>query len=133
MLVRSALAVALLAPLLGLAQDAADARYEEVLQKLLDSLGQITKTLETVTDDASAQAARPELRKQSDEFRATRKKSEELAPPAPEVRERVSKKYRPEFEKVQKQLTAQAVRVQLLPGGRAALEEIRGVLERDRP
>lgn len=113
-----------------IAQDA-DARYEEVLQKLLGGLQSITKTLEGITDEKSAEAARPELRKATEEFRATRKKSAELAPPATEVRERISKKYQPEFEKARKELVGQTARVQRLPGGKAALAEIRGVFERD--
>src|SRR3954451_13200666 len=127
-LLSASLLFAFSALLLG--QDA-DARYEEVLQKLLASLGQITKTLEGVTDEKSAEAARPELRKATDEFRATRKKSEELAPPAAEARERISKKYQPELEKARKQLVAQVARVQRVPGGKTALAEIRGVFERD--
>lgn len=116
---------------LVLAQEGADAKYEEVLQKLLGSIGQINKTLETITDEKSADAARPELRKATEEFRATRKKSEDLAPPAAEVRERISKKYQPDFEKTRKELVAQVARVQRIPGGKAALAEIRGVFERD--
>jgi len=116
---------------LVVAQEGADARYEEVLQKLLGSINQIGKTLEGITDEKSADAARPDLRKATEEFRATRKKSEELAPPAPEVRERISKKYQPEFEKARKDLVGQVARVQRVPGGKAALAEIRGVFERD--
>lgn len=122
----------LLLPALGVAvQEEADAKYEAVLQKLLGTIGQISKTLETVKDEKSGQEARPELRKQTEEFRATRKKSEELAPPSPEVRERIGKKYQPEFEKARKELAGQVARVQRVPGGPAVLQEIRGVFERD--
>ena len=122
----------LLLPAIGLAQEG-DAKYEEVLQSLLGNLKQIAKTLESVTDEATGEAARPELKKQTEEFKATRKKSEELAPPAPETRDRISKKHQPEFEKARKELIAQMARVQRVPGGKAALQEIRSVLEKSTP
>lgn len=112
------------------AQDTDDAKYEDVLQMLLGSIGQITKSLEKVTDSDSAQSVRVELRKQTEEFRDIRKKSEALAPPSTEAKERISKKYQPEFEKARKALAAQIARVQRVPGGTPALLEIRGVFER---
>jgi len=128
MIPRVSYAVAFCTSALVFAQDAS---YEELLQKLLGSLTQITKTLEGITDEKSAETSRPDLRKATEEFRATRKKSEELAPPAAEVRERISKKYQPEFEKARKELVGQEARVRRIPGGKAALAEIRGVFERD--
>ena len=126
------LGLSLLLPTLGFAQDG-DAKFEEVLQGLLGNLKQITKTLESVTDEATGEAARPELKKQAEEFKATRKKSEELAPPVQETRDRISKKYQPEFEKARKELIAQMARVQRVPGGKGALQEIRSVLEKGAP
>jgi len=127
---RAAALVCLVPVSLWAAQGADDAKYEDVLQKLLGTLGAITKTLEGVTDADTAKAAHPELRKHAEEFRTTRKQSEDVAPPSPEARERVSKKYQPEFEKARKDLVAQVARVQRVPGGTAALQEIRSVFDR---
>ena len=116
----------------GFAFGQGDVKHEEVLQKLLGSLQGITKTLEGVTDEATAQSARPELKKQAEEFRTTRKQSEAVPPPTPEARDRIAKEYQPKFVTARKELLAQTARVQRVPGGTAALQEIRGVFEKGR-
>src|SRR4051794_37053773 len=60
-------------------------KYEDVLQKLVDSIGKISKTLALVVDEESAKANRPALRMHAMEFIETRKKSRELAPPVGET------------------------------------------------
>jgi hypothetical protein len=103
--------------------------HEEVLTKLLGSLQGIGKTLEGITDEATATSARPELKKQVDEFRATRKLSEQVAPPSPESREKIAKDWQPKFIAVRKVLESQIARVQRVPGGKASLDELKAVLE----
>jgi hypothetical protein len=105
-------------------------KYEDVLQKLVDSMGKITKTLTLVVDEESAQANRAVLRVHATEFVDTRKKSRELAPPVGETKEKLAQKFRLEIEKSKKELTAQVARVKLVPGGNVALQEIRAVFEK---
>lgn len=114
----------------GLAQDG-DAKYEETLRGLVTHLADISKILEGVTNEPSAQAAAPQLKEKADGYLALRKKSEEIPPPNAEVRDRLAKKYRPEFEKARKEVVGQIARVQRVPGGLAALQEIRGVFEKN--
>ena len=111
---------------------AGEVKHEDVLQKMLGSLQQITKTLEGVTDNQSAEAAQPELKKQAQEFRDTRKRSEELPPPMPEERDRIAKEWQPKFVKARKELVAEIARVQRVPGGKESLQEIRDIFDKDK-
>jgi hypothetical protein len=107
-----------------------EAKREEVLGKLLGSLQQIAKTLEGVTDEATAKSAGPELKKQADEFRQTRKLSEQVPPPpSREAREKIAKDWAPKFVAVRKTLELQIARVQRVDGGNALLAELRTVIE----
>jgi hypothetical protein len=106
------------------------AKYEDVLQSLVDTMGKITKTLALVVDEETAKANKPALRTQAAEFIEARKKSRELAPPVGDAKEKLAQKFRPEIEKSRKELTAQVARVQRVPGGNLALQEIRAVFDK---
>ena len=108
---------------------AQEPNHEEVLGKLLGSLQAIGKSLEGITDEATATSARPELKKQAQEFREVRKLSEQVPPPSPEAREKIAKTWQPKFVEVRKTLEAQIARVQRVPGGKATLEELKVVFE----
>lgn len=117
-----------------LAQEgAAQPKYEEVLGKLVETMGQMTKTLEMIVDEESAKANQAALKGLAETFIATRKQSEALAPPSVEERERLARNYRPQFEKGRKELIGQIARVQRVPGGNVVLQEIRGVFEKAVP
>jgi hypothetical protein len=102
--------------------------HEEMLGKLLGSLQAIGKTLEGITDEATATSARPELKKQAEEFRQTRELSKSVPPPTPETREKL-KAWQPKFIEIRKTLESQIARVQRVPGGKGALEELKSVFE----
>ncbi len=129
---RAILAAALFfAPTLAFSQETGgEAKYEEVLQKLNDTLKQMSKTLELIVDEDTAKSNRSALRVQAETFIAARKQSQEMAPPSPETREKLAQKYRAEFEKSRKILVGQIARVERVPGGNATLQEIRGVFEK---
>lgn len=98
--------------------------------KLFESLSGIVKSLEMITDEVSAKAQQPELKTLAQTFLSTRKLSESLPPPSNDQRDRLARAYRPLFEQNRKALLAQIARVQRVPGGLAALQEIRAVFER---
>jgi hypothetical protein len=129
--VRLAATLALLtASAFAFSQDAGDAKYEETLVKLLETMGQMTKTLEMIVDEPSAKAQRAPLKEQVEVFLKTRKESESLAPPSADVRDKLAQKFRPEFEKSRKTLVAQIARVQRVPGGTATLQDLRDIFEK---
>jgi hypothetical protein len=103
--------------------------HEEVLGKMLGSLQAIGKSLEGITDEATATSARPDLKKQAQEFREAKKLSEQVPPPTPEAREKIQKDWQPKLVEVRKVLEAQIARVQRVPGGKGALEELKSVFE----
>jgi hypothetical protein len=127
----SPIAIGLAASLFSLTLVAAaqEPNHEEVLGKLLGSLQAIGKTLEGITDEATATTARPELKKEAVEFGEIRKQSEQVPPPSPEARDRIAKAWQPKFVEVRKTLEAQIARVQRVPGGEACLAELKSVFE----
>ncbi|HEX3316155.1 MAG TPA: hypothetical protein VHR72_14755, partial [Gemmataceae bacterium] len=100
------------------------------LGKMLGSLQAIGKSLEGITDEATATSVRPELKKQAQEFREARKLSEQVPPPTAEMREKIEKAWQPKFVAVRKVLEAQIARVQRVPGGKETLEELKPVFEK---
>ncbi len=104
------------------------ASHEAVVQGMLGALEKISATLETVRDEATAEAARPDLRKQAEAWRALRKRADALPPPERDAKDRLAKEYKGKMDESLKRLFAQIGRVQALPGARPALQEISGVL-----
>ena len=117
----------------ALTQEAGPPKYEDVLVKMVETLGQMTKTLELIVDEETAKTSQLALKGQAETFVATRKQSENLAPPSIEERERLAKGFRPQFEKSRKELIGQIARVQRVPGGNAVLQDLRSVFEKTVP
>ncbi len=121
-----------LTPALG-QEPAGEAKYEETLQKLVDIMTQMSKTLDMIVDEDTAKSNRSALRVQSEAFLAARKQSQDYAPPTAEAREKLAQKFRPQFEKLRKVVVGHIARVQRVPGGNASLQEIRSVFEKSGP
>ena len=122
----------LLLTLVGIAS-AGGASHETVVKLMVLHLDQMSKQLTAVVDADTAKAARPELKKLADEWKTTKFRAATLLPPEPAVKERLAKEYRPQFDAALKKLLGQAQRVQDVPGGRDALQEISGVLNAAAP
>jgi hypothetical protein len=115
-------------------QDAkGDSKYEDTLKRLVESMSKMTKTLALIVDEETAKENRSVLRVEAAVFIEARKKSQDLAPPSAEEREKLAQKYRLEIEKTRKELVGQVARVQRVPGGNAALQEIRDVFDKKNP
>src|SRR5262249_11400258 len=106
------------------------ASHEELVKQMLSNLDKMTATLTTITTQESADAARPELQKAAKEWVALRGQAEKLPPPSRMEKERLEKEYKGKLEAAQKKLYGEVTRVQNIPGGPAALKEIRGVLDK---
>ena len=106
------------------------AQFEDVIKQMLDTMGSLTKTLATVTDEETAKNSQPELRKAAGRWHQIKKKAEGLPPPSKEEKDRLAKEYKPKLEEAQKKLFGEVARVSVIPGGRQALLEISGVLEK---
>jgi len=115
--------------LIGPAWAGESPRHEAVIKELLANVDKIAGVLATVKDEETAKSAIPDLRKRAKEWDVIRKKAEALPPPSAEERDKLAKKFLPDVEATRKKLFAEVGRVKQLPGGRAALQEIRAVLQ----
>lgn len=126
----SALLMACVAPAWSQPADRSEA-FEKLVKGMVGTLERISQSLAEIKDRETADAARPILRKSGEDFLALRKQAETLPPPPKEVKDRLAKLYRGKLEAVQKKILAEVVRVQRLPGGREALEELGTVLGKE--
>jgi hypothetical protein len=105
-------------------------QFEDVIKQMLGTMDKLTKTLTTITDEDTAKSARPELRKAAGTWHLITKKAEGMPPPSKEEKDRLAKQYKPKLEEATKKLFGEVDRVKSIPGGRQALLEISGVLEK---
>lgn len=127
------LTLSLLAGAAGAQPAAESSRYEETVKETLGLLDGIAATLATVQDQATAEAARPELRKAAGAWGALLKKAGELPPPERAEKDRLAKEYRARLTAATRKLLAEVTRVGSVPAGREALREISSVLEKPAP
>src|SRR5262249_54214745 len=107
--------------------------YEEVVKGMLTTLEQINKTLATIKDEPTAQAAQPELRKHGEKMKELRKRASELPQPSRIERDALEVNYKGQFEKALRILRTESIRVRVIPGGDLALKEIAVVDESKKP
>jgi hypothetical protein len=128
------LSILALAAARGLGQESpkgeAKAPFEEVVKQMIATMDSLTTTLATIRDEESAKAAQAHLRKAADKWQLVKKNADKLPPPEKQEKDRLAKEYKPKLEQAQKKLFGEVARVSAVPGGRAALLEIRAVLDK---
>jgi hypothetical protein len=102
--------------------------HDDVIKQMLATLDRIATTLESITTQESADAAKPQLQKSSKEWLAVRAKAEKLPPPSREEKDRLEKEFKGKLDAAQKKLAGEVMRGKNIPGGPEALQEIRSVL-----
>jgi hypothetical protein len=107
-----------------------EASHEAVLKNMLAALGQAAKILEGITDEPSALAARPDLKKVGQRLGALRKQARALKQPDKKEKDRLDREYRDKFDDALKKLRIQSIRVKAIPGGPETLKEIAVELEK---
>ena len=122
--------VVLVAAAAALAVGVDAATHEGAIKQVLAVQDKISATLASITNQETADAAKPELQKSAKEFVTLRAQIEKLPPPSREEKDRLEKEYKGKLEAAQKKLSGEVIRVQNIPGGQAALKEIRSVLEK---
>jgi hypothetical protein len=125
---KTLLSVGVLVLFISLAPAGGEPSHEDVIKQMLAGLDKITMSLTTITNEESAEAAKPELRKAAKEWVELRAKVEKLPPPPREEKDRLDKEYKEKLVTARKKLVAEQIRVQNIPGGPEALKEIRSVL-----
>src|SRR5579862_3718931 len=101
-----------------------DGSYEGVVKELLGTVESLTKTLQTIKDRDSAEAARPELKKTAHKILDLRKKAEEWKQPNKEEKDRLAKEYAPKLEAAVKQFREATIIAKGVPGGEEAVAEL---------
>lgn len=99
-------------------------RYEEVVAEGLKNLQQMTKTLELIMDEASAQTARPDLKKLAEQFVALRARAAALPQPDQAERQRLVELYQKKLVEAVERWRSEMRRVRLISGGPEALQEL---------
>jgi hypothetical protein len=127
---KSLLSVGVLILFISSAPAGGEPSHEDVVKQMLAGLDKITMSLTTITNEESAEAAKPELRKAAKGWIELRAKVEKLPPPPREEKERLDKEYKEKLVTARKKLNAEKIRVENIPGGAEALKEIRGVFEK---
>ena len=116
----------------ALAQDAA-ASYEAVVKDMIAATDRLTGVLAAIKDSASAEAARPELKKAAAEFVAVRKLAATLPQPDQKERDRIVKEYQKKLSQAVERFLEERARVGRVPGGRDALQELAALDPASRP
>jgi hypothetical protein len=98
--------------------------HEAVLKDMLATLERANKALKGIVDEASAEAARPELKKAALRLRDLRKKAREMKQPDKAEKARLEKLYRDKMDDTLKQLRSESIRVKGIPGGAEAVKEL---------
>jgi hypothetical protein len=105
--------------------------HEAMLKQAVESFEKIGASLKKIEDKASAEAARPDLRKAADAFIEARAKAEKVQQPEKEEKARLEKLYKARLDDAFKLVKTQSIRVDSIPGGREALKEIAGIWKKD--
>ena len=108
-----------------------DSPYELALQQLVASVEKIGTTLKSIVDEDSAGTAKAELRKSATFFLDIRAKAAKLQPPEKDEKQRLEKHYKPKLENAMKKMFTEIRRIEIIPGGKDALKEISGVLQKE--
>ena len=117
---------------IGFTRAAQVSPYEQLLKQVLQSVDKVTATLETVKDEESAAAAKPDLRKSAALFIEAKAKGEKMQPPEKDEKVRLEKIYKPKLKESMEKMNTQVTRVQFIPGGKDALKEISVLLPKNK-
>src|ERR1700686_4511577 len=104
----------------GIAAGTQGSSHEQLVKQLLGSFEKINAALESIKDEDSAGAAKPDLRKAAESFLDARAKADKLPPPEKDEKDRLEKNYKPKLNVAMQKMATQIRRVELIPGGKDA-------------
>jgi len=114
----------LLSGLLAVASPAGEQAHERIVKEMLETMEQITKVLTGITNQDSAAAAAPNLKKAAEKMLQLRMEAAELKQPDKAEKDRLAKEYAPKMELAVKEMRKQTIRVKGIPGGDEAVMEL---------
>jgi len=101
-----------------------ESSYEALVKDMLATVEEATKTLGTIKDQETADAAGPKLEEFGRKLLALRKQADSLPQPEKDEKDLLELKYRPRFDDALKKLRNESVRVKALPGGDEAVKRL---------
>jgi hypothetical protein len=105
--------------------------HEKAIQQMIGNLDEIAKSLKTIIDEETADAAKPDLRKSAKAWVDTRARAAKMPPPEKDEKVRLERLYKPKIEESMRKMFIEVRRVENIPGGKEALKEIAIVLKKD--
>ncbi len=102
--------------------------HELAVKQMLKSLDKLTMTLASIKDAATADAARPDLKKAAENWVDVKTKAGKLAPPEKAEKDRLAKEYKGKMDEALKKFLTEVGRVRILPAGQEVLMEIKAVV-----
>lgn len=105
------------------------ARLEDIVKSMLGAMDRLSSALSTIQDEDTARAAHPDLKKGAEEWLVLRKRAENVPPPTREEKVKLEKEFKGKIEEAQKKLFTEIARVQNVPGGKEALQEVSKALD----
>lgn len=112
-----------------LAQEQAQTPYEQVVLDVLKSLKQATKTLATIQDQTTAEAARPALKTAAERFVKARSRAAKMKQPDLKERERLANRYKEVVKAAKRDFDSEYRRARGIPGAAKVLEELKPMRE----
>jgi hypothetical protein len=103
----------------------------QVVKEMLATMEKMTTSLSTVKDEATAEAARPDLRKAAASWLEVKHKAKNVKPPTQEEKDRLQREFRDKIQAAHKKLFGEIARVKGVPGGPKALAEISSALAKN--
>jgi hypothetical protein len=85
------------------------------MKEAIDKMKEVATILEGVTDESSAQAAKPKLQAVSAEMKAIKVKADKLGKPTPDEDKRLREKYEPQVKELMPKLMSQMMRIGMDP------------------
>jgi len=89
--------------------------HESVMKESIDKMKEFASILEGVTDESSAQAAKPKLQAIGAEMKELKAKSEKLGKLPPDEEKRLKAKYEPQVKELMPKLMSQMMRIGMDP------------------
>jgi hypothetical protein len=97
---------------------------DSVMEDSVTVMEDLSKTLATVKDEASANAAKPKIKELSDKMKTLKEQADKMPKPAKEKEEELKKKYEDRMTKAMMSMVSEGMRISMDPKLKAAVGEM---------
>jgi hypothetical protein len=122
---------ALFVAVLGAAPAHADDTFESLTEEGIKALNGYAEVLMMIKDKATAETAKPDIKKIAEKVAGLKTRMEKLGEPGRLRKEELDKKYKPKMEATIKKINAQLDRIKDLDGGALIVTQVTSILNLD--